>query len=113
MSRFIDRYRFKGDMESVHAAVITILSELKLDTSDSTEAKIKGTARLFQVRDQNTIPTEEEEDLTEEERAAADPGNVTVSIAEAQSKTAARTRRPAAGAGPESQPAPRKRSRGP
>ena len=80
MSRFIDRYRFKGDMESVHAAVTAILSELKLDTSDSTEAKVRGTARLFQVRDQNTVPTEEEEDLTEEERAAADPGNVTAEV---------------------------------
>ncbi|MGB1005777.1 MAG: hypothetical protein ACPGVX_01285 [Thalassobaculaceae bacterium] len=79
MSRFIDRYRFKGDLESVYGAFAEILTKLGMDTSESTETKLKGGVPLRLLRTQEAENSGDAQD-SNAENVSDEPGQVSAEI---------------------------------
>ena len=55
MSKFLDRYRFNGDMVSVHASATEILGAMSVNVGETAENKIVGTAQLRALTDPKEV----------------------------------------------------------
>lgn len=79
MSRFIDRYRFKGDLESVRGAFEEILTGLGMDTSESTETKLKGVVPLRLLKTYEAGLTDDAPDA-DAANVSDEPGQVSAEV---------------------------------
>lgn len=79
MSKFLDRFRFNGDMESVHAASIEILTTIGAPTSETTEIRISAATLLRNIKDPKAIKTaaNDQEKAKDEDE---EPGSITIEL---------------------------------
>ena len=81
MSKFLDRYRFNGDMVSVHASATEILGAMSVNVGETAENKIVGTAQLRALTDPKEVANRAASAENQEAKEAdAEPGNVTIEI---------------------------------
>lgn len=81
MSKFLDRYRFNGDMVSVHASATEILGAMSVNVGETAENKIVGTAQLRALTDPKEVANRASSAENQEAKEAdAEPGNVTIEI---------------------------------